>query len=140
MKYEQKELVRMSFAALAQEADTVAALFYTRLFELDPALRSLFHSSMKHQGQKFMGMLHTIVESMEHLDHVVTVVWQLGKHHGGYGVREMDYATVRTALFWAFEQHLGDRFTPDTALAWAEVYDVLETTMLHATREGAAPR
>lgn len=140
MRHDQKDLIRTSFAALAQDQEAVAALFYTRLFELDPALRSLFHTGMKQQGQKFMEMLQTIVDSVERLDHVVTVVWQAGKRHGGYGVQPKDYATVRSALFWTFEQRLGDRFTPETALVWAEVYDLLETTMQQAACEGSIAR
>lgn len=140
MRYEQKELVRVSFSELAHDPDTIAALFYARLFELDPDLRVLFHSGMKQQGQKFMEMLHTIVDSIERLDEIVTVVWQSGKRHGGYGVRPKDYATVRTALFETFALYLGDRFPPETAQAWAEVYDILETTMQCAAQEGPIPR
>ena len=38
----QIELVQSSFARVEPIADTAAALFYTRLFELDPSLRLMF--------------------------------------------------------------------------------------------------
>ena len=40
----QKTLVQDSFAAIAPIADDAAVLFYQRLFELDPSLKSLFRS------------------------------------------------------------------------------------------------
>jgi len=39
----QKALVQTSFAQVRPIADAAAALFYRRLFELDPTLRPLFN-------------------------------------------------------------------------------------------------
>ena len=39
-------LVQESFARVAPIAETAAALFYHRLFELDGSLKRLFHSDM----------------------------------------------------------------------------------------------
>ena len=40
-------LVQGSFMEARPMADRAAALFYERLFTLDPTLRSLFHSNMQ---------------------------------------------------------------------------------------------
>src|SRR6478672_5468011 len=37
-------------AKMLPAADVAAALFYGRLFELDPSLRDMFHGDMKEQG------------------------------------------------------------------------------------------
>ena len=39
-------LVKSSFKKVAPIADQAAAIFYARLFELDPSLRALFHGDM----------------------------------------------------------------------------------------------
>ena len=42
----QKTLVQESFATIAPIADDAAALFYRRLFELDPSLEHMFRGDM----------------------------------------------------------------------------------------------
>ena len=51
-------LVQRTFADVLPMADAAAALFYERLFTLDPTLRSLFHSDIHEQGRKLMAVLH----------------------------------------------------------------------------------
>ena len=57
MTPQQIKLVQTWFASVRSIADTVAALFDGRLFELDPSLRRLFHGNMRIQGRMFMAML-----------------------------------------------------------------------------------
>ncbi|HLK56059.1 MAG TPA: globin family protein [Chthonomonadaceae bacterium] len=140
MTPEQKTLIRSSFEALAPDADTFAALFYRRLFELDPSLRSLFKISFREQRRKFVDMIHSVVQSLDHLDEIVMVVWQSGKRHGGYGVRAAHYDTVGEALLWALAQQLGEAYTPAMEAAWKEIYGVMATAMKQAASEGSIPR
>jgi hemoglobin-like flavoprotein len=81
-------LVQGSFADVLPIADTAAALFYERLFVLDPTLRSLFHGDMREQGRKLMAMLHMVVTGLRRLEELVPSVQQLGvRHPGGWGRR-----------------------------------------------------
>ena len=59
-------LVQTSFEQVAPIADVAAALFYDRLFELDPSLRRLFHADMDEQGKKLMQMLTVAVRGLDH--------------------------------------------------------------------------
>ena len=52
MTSDQIALVQQSFAHMLPIADTAAALFYRRLFELDPSLRTLFTGDVAKQGHK----------------------------------------------------------------------------------------
>ena len=52
MTPEQKELVKSSWLKVAPIADTAAELFYGKLFELDPAVKSLFKGNMQQQGAR----------------------------------------------------------------------------------------
>ncbi len=140
MTSEQKDLVRSSFACLAPKADLVAARFYFLLFEMNPALRPMFQVSLKFQKVKFMDMLGSALESLDNLDHLVTVVWQLGKRHAGYGVKDEHYAVVREALLQSLEEELGEQYTGETGDAWRELYDLMALAMRQAAAEGAVPR
>ena len=46
----QKTLVQDSFAIITPIADDAAALFYVRLFELDPSLRRMFPEDTRCAG------------------------------------------------------------------------------------------
>ena len=132
----QKALVQQSFAAIAPIADDAAALFYRRLFELDPSLQAMFRGDMVEQRRKLMQMLSAAVKGLDRLDQLVPVVQDLGRRHAGYGVEDRHYETVGAALIWTLEKGLGEAFTTETKEAWVTVYTLLATTMKDAVREG----
>ena len=139
MNAEQVKLVQGSFQKVAPIADAAATLFYGRLFDLDPALESLFKGDMVEQGRKLMQMIGVAVKSLDRLEQVLPAVCALGARHAGYGVREKDYDTVGRALIWALKKGLGDDFTPEVEAAWAEVYAALARLMKAAQAEAARP-
>ena len=128
----EKSLVQTSFAKVAPIAEQAAALFYGRLFEMDPSLRPLFKGDIREQGRKLMNMIAFCVQGLDALDQLVPAVQGPGKRHAGYGVTDAHYATVGGALLWTLEQGLGPDFTPDVKAAWTTVYTVLATTMKDA--------
>ena len=132
MNGEQINLVQESFGKVVPIADTAAALFYGRLFDIDPALEPLFKGDMVEQGRKLMQMIGVAVKSLDRLEQVLSAVRVLGARHAGYGVREKDYDTVGSALIWTLKKGLGDGFTPETEAAWAEVYTTLAGVMKDA--------
>lgn len=140
MTPEEKQLVRSTYATLMAHPDTFAAAFYRRLFERDPALRALFQIDMAAQGRKFVDMMQMALDCMESLDHIVPLLWQTGKRHGGYGVESKDYDTVRVVLLEAMQEAGGTIFTPAAAVAWTTLYDLIAATMETAASEGIIPR
>src|ERR1044071_7164564 len=137
MNREQIRLVQESFEKVVPIAGAAATLFFRRLFDLDPALESLFKGDMVEQGRKLMQMLGVAVRSLERLEQVLPSVCALGARHAGYGVRERDYDTVGRALIWTLRKGLGDDFTPETEAAWAATYAALAGVMKRATAEAA---
>ena len=124
--------VQQTFAVIAPIADDAAALFYRRLFELDPSLKAMFRGDMTEQRRKLMQMLTAAVKGLNNLDRLVPIVEELGRRHAGYGVADAHYNTVGEALLWTLEKGLGKDFTPDVKDAWATVYGLLATTMQNA--------
>ena len=116
-------------------ADTAAALFYERLFTLDPALRVLFHSDMQEQGRKLMTVLQLAMAGLSRLEALLPMVQQLSVRHRSYGVQDAHYATVGAALLWTLQQGLGERFTPEVQAAWTSAYTLLADTMRAAAPE-----
>jgi hemoglobin-like flavoprotein len=134
----QTALVQSSFAIIAPIADDAAALFYQRLFEIDPSLRRMFPEDMTGQRKKLMQMLTAAVKGLDRLDQLVPVVQDLGRRHATYGVTDAHYDTVGAALLWTLRMGLGKGFTPEMKEAWTTVYGLLATTMRDAARQALA--
>jgi len=134
----QKTLVQESFATIAPIADDAAALFYRRLFEIDPELRPMFRGDMAEQRKKLMQMITAAVKGLDRLEQLVPAVQDLGRRHAGYGVKVEHYRTVGEALLWTLEKGLGAAFTPEMKAAWAAVYGLLARTMQQAADEAVA--
>src|SRR5688572_7905060 len=138
MTPQQKSLVQSTFAQVAPIAETAAALFYNRLFELDPSLRPMFKGNIEEQGRKLMQTLAVAVRGLDDLGALVPAVRALGNRHAGYGVRDEHYETVAVALLWTLEAGLGDAFTSEARAAWATVYWILADTMKDGATEQLA--
>ncbi|ONH30508.1 globin family protein [Pseudofrankia asymbiotica] len=138
MSPEEIRLVQETFGAVAPASDAVATLFYTRLFELDPALRAMFPADLTEQRGKLMNMLAVAVNGLSRLDSIVPAVQSLGVRHAGYGVTDAHYDTVAAALLATLAEGLGDAFTPPVRDAWTNAYTLLADTMKSAAHEAAA--
>ena len=129
MTPEQVSLVQSSWQQVVPIKDQAAELFYQKLFELDPKLKTLFKNDMTEQRRKLMNMLDTAVRGLKNPDAIVPAVRDLGKRHVGYGVKDKDYDTVATALLWTLEKGLGAGFTAETRNAWIAAYSLLTSVM-----------
>ena len=128
----QIELVQTSFKKVVPIAGTAADLFYDRLFETAPDVRSMFPQDMKEQKVKLMAMLGTAVSNLHKLDEILPAVKALGERHKGYGVTAAHYAPVGAALLWTLEKGLGPDFTPEVKEAWTLTYTALAGVMTSA--------
>ncbi len=137
MTPEQIALVQESFKKIVPLKDVTAAMFYERLFTLDPSLRSLFKGDMEEQGRKLMAMIATAVGGLTQLGSIVPAVQALGQRHGEYGVQPSHYGTVAEALMWTLEQGLGEAFTDDVREAWVATYGILSSAMIAAAEKKA---
>lgn len=97
MTPEQITLVQTSFARVLPIADTAAALFYHRLFELAPDVRALFPEDMREQRRNLMQMLNVTVNGLSNLDRLVPMVEALGRRHVNYGVQQPHYLYFATS-------------------------------------------
>lgn len=135
----QKNLVQNTWTLVVPIADTATAMFYERLFEIDPGSRELFQKTdMAEQRLKLLQVLSVAVAGLDDLDRLIPIVENLGRRHAGYGVKDEHYDSVGAALLWTLQQGLGAAWNPETAAAWTEVYGVLSTVMRRAQKEAGA--
>jgi len=94
---------------LVAPTSQAAALFYGRLFEIAPAVKSLLRGDMTEQGCRLLATLGVVVNSLGNLASVLPAASTLAKRHVDYGVKAADYTPVGAALLWTLEQNLGLR-------------------------------
>ena len=129
MTPKQIEIVQQSFQRVAPIAEVAAELFYARLFELDPSLRTLFKNDMKRQGMMLMSMLSSAVRGLQKPEALVPVLKGLGRRHVAYGVQDLHYDVVGAALLDTLAHAFGKDFDPETRAAWTAAYTLLASVM-----------
>jgi nitric oxide dioxygenase len=130
MTPQQVQLVQGSFAKVAPIAPLAADLFYGRLFEVAPQVRSLFPDDLTEQKKKLMGMLAVVVGGLDKLDTILPAASALAKRHVAYGTAPEHYPVVGRALLWTLEKGLSENWTPEVADAWTEAYSTLSGFMI----------
>lgn len=126
--------IKISWSYIVQDSVGAALLFYDKLFELNPALRSLFRNDRELQARKLVAMLTMIVSRLQVIEEVADEISALGRRHVGYGVRPEDYPVVGQALIWMLEQRLEHHWTPETREAWELMYRQLSARMIQVTQ------
>jgi nitric oxide dioxygenase len=130
MTPDQVKLVQQSFAKVAPISETAAGLFYDRLFEVAPSVKSMFPADMTEQRKKLMSMLAVVVNGLGSLESVLPAASALAIRHVSYGAKAEHYPVVGAALLWTLEKGLGDAWTPDVADAWTTAYGTLSGFMI----------
>lgn len=140
MDARQRELVRSTFERLRPIPKGLGLLFYGRLFQLDPSLRSLFSENLENQASMFATAVNVAVLGIVEDGFVPPSIHALGARHAGYGVSEPPFATFGEAFLWTLEQHLGALFTPEVRAAWSEAYETLAAAMKQAAAQARDSR
>ena len=130
MTPDQVMLVQQSFAKVAPISEQAAVIFYDRLFEVAPGVRTMFPTDMTEQRKKLMGTLAVVVNGLSDLPSVLPAASALAKRHVGYGAKPEHYPVVGGALLWTLEKGLGEAWTPEVAAAWTEAYGTLSSYMI----------
>jgi nitric oxide dioxygenase len=129
MDREQLALVQRSFVAATASADQLTSRFYDELFGLAPEVRPLFPEDLTLQRQKLFDELTAIVAAVAQGEHVDRAA-RLGARHLDYGTAPAHYEAVGRALMTALAGALGERWTDETAEAWAVAYQEVAASML----------
>ena len=130
MTPDQVKLVQSSFAKVAPISERAAVMFYDRLFEIAPQVKSMFPADMTEQRKKLMTMLAAVVNGLGYLESILPAASALARRHVGYGARAEHYPVVGAALLWTLEKGLGDGWTPAVAEAWTTAYGTLSGFMI----------
>jgi nitric oxide dioxygenase len=130
MTPDQVKLVQESFAKVVPISEQAAVLFYDRLFEIAPSVKTMFPTDMTEQRKKLMATLAVVVNGLSNLEPILPAASALAKRHVSYGAKPAHYPVVGAALLWTLEKGLGDAWTPEIAQAWTAAYGTLSEYMI----------
>jgi hemoglobin-like flavoprotein len=133
-------LVRKSFASAQSVLHVVPELFYERLFYLAPSLRQLFPQDMREARRRFVPMLGSVIDSLEHPGVLLTLLQHLGRRLAGRGVTGLHYQIVGDTLIWTLTRVLPSGFTPEVEASWRAVYRQLVEALQRASARRSSPR
>ena len=135
MNARQINLVKSTWSIVAQlEPEVVGSLFYTRLLETNPELKTIFHTPVAEQSRKLISMISYVINKLDKLESVIDEVKKLAVRHVRYGVKEQHYAKVGAALLWTLEKGLSDMWNEEIEAAWIACYTILSGAMIQASQ------
>ena len=130
MTPDQVKLVQQSFSKVAPISDQAAVMFYGRLFEIAPQVKSMFPADLTEQRRKLMATLAAVINGLGNLQSILPAASALAIRHLSYGARAEHYPVVGAALLWTLEKGLGPDWTPEVADAWKAAYGTLSGFMI----------
>ncbi len=128
-------VLRRTFRQIESQGTIAALLFYRTLFQLDPALKAMFHTSLDLQARKLMEALAFTVGSLESPEKLLPMLESMGRRHVTYGVENSQYDTVVSALMRMLREVLGESFTPEVSEAWAKALGFVSDVMKRGANE-----
>lgn len=121
--------LRSEYALVRAEGDRLAVLFYGRLFERHPTLRSMFRTDQHLQRARLMESLDLVMQFLDRPADQARHLRALGDRHRSYGVRSEHYPIVVTLLTEAMTSALGDRAHVGSRDAWYEAFRLVAEQM-----------
>ncbi|KAM6960509.1 neuroglobin [Aplochiton taeniatus] len=138
-----KELIRGSWESLGNNKVPHGVVMFSRLFELEPALLSLFNyntncgstsdlvSSPEFLGHvtKVMLVIDAAVSHLDDLHSLEDILLNLGRKHQAVGVSTQSFKVVGESLLYMLQVSLGAGFTPALRQAWLNMYAIVVAAM-----------
>ncbi|XP_061552120.1 neuroglobin isoform X2 [Phycodurus eques] len=138
-----KELIRSSWESLGKNKVPHGVIMFSRLFELDPALLSLFHYNTNcgntqdclsspeflEHVTKVMLVIDAAVSHLDDLHSLEDFLLNLGRKHQAVGVNPQSFAVVGESLLYMLQCNLGQAYTAPMRQAWLNMYGIVVAAM-----------
>ncbi|CAL9687045.1 unnamed protein product [Knipowitschia caucasica] len=138
-----KELIRGSWESLGKNKVPHGVIMFSRLFELDPELLTLFYNKTKCSSSqdclsspefvehvtKVMLVIDAAVSNLDDLPSLEDFLLNLGRKHQAVGVHTQSFAVVGEALLYMLQCSLGQVYTAPLQQAWLNMYSIVVAAM-----------
>jgi hemoglobin-like flavoprotein len=121
-----KGVIQSTWRAVRFGLDVKATqMFYDRLFDQFPFVRSMFPDNMKAQYSKLFKAVSLVVECLDDVEALVPVLKDLGVRHAGYGVVRSHYEAVTECFLWTLNTYIFAMMPNNNAVTW--VLDIADS-------------
>lgn len=130
------DLLRGSFALIAEREPHLTRRFYDNLFTTHPHLRRLFDPRRRGRQEKMLAeALVAVLWHLEEPDWLGSQLGALGAKHVGYGVEPGMYDAVGECLLMTLAEVAGPDWTPPVRAAWTAAFAAIRNLMLAGAAE-----
>lgn len=131
----QMQLVVASWSKISPFAQRTTALFYDKLFSLNPALEQQFLAvNLEHKSQ-IIALLGLALSSSNRIENIVTTMQEINRRCGDYDLAEHDYSSLGNAFIWMLAQCLDQEFSDEIRAAWMQRIALLSAAMKQELNE-----
>ncbi|MEU5842400.1 globin domain-containing protein [Rhodococcus sp. NPDC047139] len=144
-----RSIVEATLPAVGAEIGTISRVFYSKLFRALPSLKDTFNRTNQANGDQQRALAASVASFAsllltEEPADIDPIMERIAAKHASLGVRSAHYEIVRTHLFAAIAEVLGEAVTPQVAIAWHEVYTLMANSLVEQEtklyrRAGVAP-
>jgi hemoglobin-like flavoprotein len=114
-----KDVIRSSWRAVQFGLDVKATeIFYNKLFEEHPQVRSIFPNDMSAQYQKLYSAVSMVVRVLDEPEELLPVLKDLGIRHARYGATRDYYEAVTECFLWTLNSYIVSKMPNNNALRW----------------------
>ena len=131
-------LVQSSYKAIMATRPEMVEDFYTRLFVVEPHLKSLFPGDIVSQAMKLEATLQLAILSLNAAEALVVPLRELGEKHHEVGVTDGMYHVVGEVLMDTLAAQAGDVWNAEVSAAWGAVLAFVTNTMIDGARAARA--
>ncbi|MDK8242407.1 hemin transporter [Corynebacterium sp. HMSC05C01] len=135
------ETVKATLAPVADNMQTIATTFYSKMFAAHPELISdLFNRGNQKQNAQQKALAASVVKFAAHLvddsqPDPVMMLDRIAHKHVSLGITEDQYQIVHDNLMAAIAETLGEAVTPEVAEAWDAVYWLMADVLIKHEKE-----
>jgi hemoglobin-like flavoprotein len=129
---DQLDLLRTSMRLVNARKPLMSAIFYEKLFEIEPEFRRLFSGDLLEQTDKVMFALGAVLAQIHDVEACREMTRDLAVRHVGYGVEAGDYAKAGDAVMATLAVVLEAEWSADLEVAWRAAYDRIAAAMIEA--------
>ncbi|KAK9372676.1 globin-like protein [Lipomyces chichibuensis] len=130
---EQVKIVKSTVPVLETYGAIVTAHFYSNMLRENPELKNIFNTTNQtngHQSRALAGAVYAYAAHIDDLGALSPAVQRICHKHASLYIRPDQYEIVGKYLLGAFQEVLGDAFTPEVRDAWAAAYWQLAKIMI----------
>jgi len=112
--------------------DFFVSEFYKILFEQHPEIEHIFPEDLTIQKSKLLNMLDNVINGIEYIGELESILIELGQNHKDLGVTEEMFETFISAVIDAANSSSSYNFTKKESTAWKEAFYEISKILLKA--------